>query len=367
MAPGKGGFSGAEVVRDVGGGLMLQPVDRADCRWPPAGGVGRRPTECLAAAAAVRPACRDTRVAYPLSAADYADRARRPSAARPGPPQTRTVASDLPDTSDALLEAFVAHIGSAPAMSPATREAYVLDIRVLARWASARQRSLAGLARDELGQFLAERLAAGYSPSTVARQLTSFRRFFSVVATSRDGALPTDGLRNPARDPRRAPLLPRAALSAVADAGPVLATAVSREPLADYRAHRDHAIACLLMSTGMQVSAIRTLRWEDIDADWRRIRGAARTRGEPDYQLRGEARQALQDLRRFARDANVTSGYCFPGAHGLPLSRQGLCQRIRKFGRDLGLAPVVTPTALRRAAPRTYRPRVHSPGLQPTA
>jgi site-specific recombinase XerC len=148
-------------------------------------------------------------------------------------------------------------------------------------------------------------------------------------------------------------LLPAAALTAVAHA----VSARSGDSMADYRRRRDHAMACLLMSSGMLVSAIRTLRWDNIDPDWCRIRCAAGTPQEQTYQLRGDARQAMLDLRKQANLEDLHSDYCFPSSRGRPLSRQGLCQRIRKFGRDIGVALVVTPTALRRAAPHYYKRR----------
>lgn len=289
-----------------------------------------------------------------LSDPDYDSQPRRPNERRRGRQHTAGVATATRDNApDELVLDFVRHLKGRSPVSPTTLEAYATDLQVLDRWAGQQGHRLQELDEAALGRFFAERAAAGLSPATIARQMTSCRKFYGFLATTRGGEVPTGRLRNPARDPARVPLLPPAALTAVATA----TKAPRGDFTADYRRRRDHAMACLLMSTGMLVTAIRTLRWTDIDADWKTIRCHAGTPQEQCYVLRGEAREALLGLKTLATLLDTPSGYCFPGTRGQPLSRQGLCQRIRKFGRDLGLTLVVTPTALRRAAPRIFRTR----------
>ncbi|MEO7386499.1 MAG: tyrosine-type recombinase/integrase [Gammaproteobacteria bacterium] len=258
-----------------------------------------------------------------------------------------------------LLEGFAGHIGSSGVINSVSVNAYVLDVAILARWAAATSRDVVNLDSAAIRAFMAERLARGYSPATVARQLTSYRKFYGFLASSRRQPDPTTGLRNPAKDNTRTAVLPSDVLAAMARAP----DAASGDPLADHRAHRDHTLACLLITTGLPVSTIRTLRWPDIDWASRRIRSGNGTGHDESYPLGDEARLALQALHEQADLAEQRSVYCFPTSRGTPMSRQGLCQRIRKFGTDIGFDRVVTPTALRRSAPRHFkrRPNLRAP------
>ncbi|MEO8223351.1 MAG: hypothetical protein ABI661_00980 [Gammaproteobacteria bacterium] len=70
------------------------------------------------------------------------------------------------------------------------------------------------------------------------------------------------------------------------------------------------------------------------------------------YRLCDDATSALQALQKQAELVEQRSDYCFPTARGTPMTRQGLCQRIRKFGVAVGAHRNVTPMALRRSVPR---------------
>ena len=247
---------------------------------------------------------------------------------------------------DAVLQRFTHSIQAARPISAATVAAYAMDVTALRKWADVFDKSLVSLDTSELREYLAARVAAGARPATVARQLTSYRHFYSyltgVGAVARD---PTAGLRIAARARQR----PRALSTAVREA--VIQPPDGRLPggLTDYRLHRDHAMVSLLCTTSMPVSAVRELKWQQIDWTGSVIWRSASQTGGRSYQLGAAPRAALAALRtRHKLERSGDIEYCFPTAHGSPLTRQGFCQRVRKYGADLGLHVVLTPTALRR-------------------
>ena len=259
---------------------------------------------------------------------------------------TWEVIAQEPDL-DLLLGRFSAHVRVSRPISSGTVEAYMLDVTTLGKWAAANDKSVIDLSAAELSQYAKERLASGASPATVSRHLSSYRQFYAYLVSA--GAVernPTDGLRRPKLGPRRRRLLSDDVIEAV------LQPSVLRpwSSAAEYRAERDHTIVCLLCGTSLPISSIRLLQWRQIDWSWGVIKCSTRQQGERRYVLSAALLEALGALRKHAEATLVDSDpkYCFTTATELPMTRQGFCQRIRKWGADIGLDEPLTPSALRR-------------------
>lgn len=223
-----------------------------------------------------------------------------------------------------------------------TLEAYTCDIAMLARWAVREQSSLLNLAGADLARYLRERLEQGTRASTLERQLSGWRRFYAFLVNQ--GALVASpaavvrGLRVTRHEPRQ---VPDEVL------GILLRPDFGRDAssVAAYRARRNHAIVWTLYATGLGVSDVRLLRWPQIDEKLLDARGLA-------------VFKALRDFTAMAGPVQGTSGWCFPTASGLPMSRQALCHVVRKWARDCGSAEVVTPSMLRQSG-RAQQSRRH--------
>lgn len=232
-------------------------------------------------------------------------------------------------------------------VSPSTIEAYKLDLTMLARWAAERQKDLLTLTTGDLDQYVVTRIAQGTNPSTLARHLSSFRCFYGFLVGQRGLAT------NPAAGVH-VRQLPRRNATLVRDD---LLTVMLRPPSRDYpsraaayRARRDHAIICMIYGTAIGISDVRLLRWDQIDlgarVGWLSVRNTQQER----FVLNASVVAALRNLPRdlaVAGFESATSGYCFPTASGLPMTRQALCHTVRKWTRERGLTEVITPSALR--------------------
>ncbi len=264
----------------------------------------------------------------------------------------RSTDAALPGKSDMgsrWLEIFTQRTLEEGRVSASTLDAYTLDIVMLLRWADEQKKDLLCLDAGDLGRYVNERLQQGAPPSTVSRHLSSFRRFYAFLIT--EGALAV----NPAaavlapRVPRpKAKLLPDKVLEKL------LSPRLSREPYSTsaYRAMRDHTIVCMLHGTSLGVSDIRLLRWSQIDERGHEIRVKSRNGKVRNFILDTKLLAELKALRAAASTAGPEQGdnrYCFPTTSGTPMTRQALCQVVRRWSQECGLEAGITPSALRRA------------------
>lgn len=232
-------------------------------------------------------------------------------------------------------------------VSASTLEAYTLDISMASRWAAGQGRDLLDLAAADLKRYVVERAAQGTRLSTLARHLSSLRRFYAFLVSQ--GAI--------AVNPASAVLVPQAlrpeSCLVRRDVLGSLLRPPHRQfpsPASAYRARRDHAIVCMLYGTDLGVSDVRLLRWQQIDEHWQVVRTPMRNGALRSFVLDATLLRALQALRDVGAQGGfypATSVYCFPTAAGLPMTRQALCHVVRKWASDCGQDQVVTPSALR--------------------
>lgn len=239
-------------------------------------------------------------------------------------------------------------------LSASTLEAYTLDLAVLCRWAAGREQGLLDLSTTDLTRYIVERAAQGTQQSTLARHLSSFRRFFAFLVSHR--AITAS--------PAAAVIVPQAPRHESGLVRDDVLRMLLRSPhvqfptlAAAYRAQRDHAIVCMLYGTGLGISDVRLLRWQQIDEHRHVVRAPLRNGVLRSFVLDSSALEPLVVLRYAAATDAVcpaTSPYCFPTASGLPMTRQAFCHVVRKWATERGLAQVVTPSSLRQAG-RAHR------------
>src|SRR6185437_15792445 len=92
---------------------------------------------------------------------------------------TASTETSSPDTADPLIARFLDAVWMERGLSSNTLAAYRADLVALSRWLSLeRHIGLAQCKRLELVGFIAVRAQAGARPRSMARQLSSYRRFF---------------------------------------------------------------------------------------------------------------------------------------------------------------------------------------------
>lgn len=196
---------------------------------------------------------------------------------------------------------------------------------------------------EDLMQWAHHLTECGYTPRSLSRKLTAMRglvRFLAQTGVtgqdlSHHLALPRWGRPLPETLP---PQVTSQLLDAPWDQNPL--------------GYRDHALLELLYGSGLRVSELVHLRFNQVDmkAAWVRIWGKGQK--ERLVPLGRSACAALQIYCDQGRPALVrpgSPGYLFLNRRGGPLSRKGIWERVRHRGRQVGLADRLYPHLLRHA------------------
>jgi len=236
----------------------------------------------------------------------------------------------------ALLQSYLGHLEHERRVSRHTIEAYARDIGVLLGLAEGT--SLKRLEVHEVRRFVAQLHARGLHGKTLARMLSAWRGFFNYLARDHGFAQnPCVGIRPP-RTPKRLPH----ALS------PDEAGRLMELGAGDALAVRDRAMLELLYSSGLRLSELTSLVADDVsfrDATVRVTGKGAKTRVVPVGSFALTALKAWLDERE--RLARPEVNALFVARSGAPLGARAVQQRVRQWGKKLGLAGKVYPHVLR--------------------
>jgi integrase/recombinase XerD len=228
-------------------------------------------------------------------------------------------------------------------LSPNTVAAYRADLTALARWLAERNVPLMRTTGADLQDFFAWRERAGARPTSVSRQLSSFRRFFHHFV--REGTIresPTAHIAYPKIRRSQPRLLTEEEVEAL------LSAPVVSDPLGN----RDRTMLEVLYATGLRVSELVNLRQEQVNLN----QGVIRILGKGDRErlipLGEEAMRALKEYSGSARDEILLerqTDYLFPTRRGERMTRQAFWHIIKRYARKSGIAKALSPHTLRHA------------------
>lgn len=198
---------------------------------------------------------------------------------------------------------------------------------------------------DILG-FLVWLHRRGLQGKSVAIYLTTLRGFFEFCL--KEGKL----FRNPTAEidlPRRTSKLPH--FLTLAEVDQLLAQPDTSTP----GGRRDFAILHLMYAAGLRISEVTGLKLDQIRLDAGYLIVIGKGSKERLVPLGREAARAIKDYLLLARPrllgsltlANSPGEYLFISRLSKPMTRQGLWQRIQKYGVAAGLSKRVTPHMLR--------------------
>ena len=247
------------------------------------------------------------------------------------------------DSADPAVSRFLDAAGRERGLSENTLAAYRADLTALARWLAERNVPIMRTTRADLQDFIAWRVRVGARPSSTARQLSSFRRFFHYFA--REGAIREDPTAQIAM-PKFARSVPRSLTEEEVEA--LLSAPVVSDPLGN----RDHTMLEVLYATGLRVSELVNLRQGQIDL----TQGVIRVPGKGDRErlipLGEEAMRALKQFSGSVRDEILLdrqTDYLFPTRRGDRMTRQAFWHIIKRYARKAGIARELSPHTLRHA------------------
>jgi len=240
-----------------------------------------------------------------------------------------------------IAREYLDHLHVERGLSPNTLEAYGRDLGRLLLFASKRSKSAYDLAASDLADFIQSLSGEGLGPRSVARTVHAVRGFYRFLV--REGRLDVDPMEN-LRAPRTFRALPRYLSAAQIEA--LLRSPDIETPLG----LRDQALLEVLYATGLRVSELISLRFEDVDFGIGLVTCFGKGRKERMVPLGSVAQRSVESYCERARPRlakHRRSEFLFLNQRGARLSRMGVWRIVRKHARGAGIRARLTPHVLR--------------------
>lgn len=204
------------------------------------------------------------------------------------------------------------------------------------------QQKLRDADTEKIKEFLAFLGTQNYSKSTIARKLATLRSFYKFCM--RRGyikAHPLAAIRTPKQEKRLPKFLEMEQINKL------LSTPDDNTLLGA----RDRAMLEVLFSTGVRVSELVDLNFEDVDFEGGVIRVRGKGKKQRTTPIGSTAITAIRkylDLRRAdARSASFDQNALFVNKHGQRLSTRSVRRKLDKYLTMAGLDPSISPHTLR--------------------
>lgn len=244
-------------------------------------------------------------------------------------------------TQPAGLRAFLEYLRVEKGLATNSIVSYQRDLIEFVEFLGKAGRKVEETRREDIRSFLASLYRRGLAARSVARHLVSVRSLFRFLAKERrirkDPTTEIDA-------PRIGQSLPKYLAAEEVEA--LLEQPDVSTPLG----LRDKAMLELLYATGMRVSELIGLHWEDFESNL----GVVRCRGKGGKErLIPVGKTALLAVETYVQRGRPAlakgrgSRFLFLNRRGGGLSRVGFWMLIRRYGRSAGIASTITPHVLR--------------------
>ncbi len=240
-----------------------------------------------------------------------------------------------------VIEAYIDAVWMERGLSENTLTAYRGDLKRFAEWLAAKGLGLLRARRADVLDFLAGQ--AGAPPRTIARRLSSLRRFY--LYQYREGRIDQDPCAR-----IEAPKLGRPLPDVLTEAQ--VESLIAAPDTSDPFGLRDRAMLELLYATGLRVSELVTLTVTQVN----RRQGVIRISGKGNKErLVPVGDEALEWLATYLRDGRGLilgarqSDALFPSRAGRAMTRQAFWQIIKRHARSAGIRKTLSPHTLRHA------------------
>ena len=247
------------------------------------------------------------------------------------------------ESADPTVLRFLDAVWMERGLSPNTLAAYRADLTALSRWLGERDTPIIRTTRSDLLGFIAWRVEAGARPRSTARQLSSFRRFFRFLV--RDGVNRDDPTAQIAM-PKIGRSLPKSLSEEEVES--LLSAPLVSDPLG----HRDRTMLEVLYATGLRVSELVSLKYNQVNLNQGVIRVLGKGNRERLIPLGEEAVRWLQEFITGARNEILldrTTDYLFPTRRGDRMTRQAFWHIIKRYARKSSIDKELSPHTLRHA------------------
>ncbi len=240
-----------------------------------------------------------------------------------------------------VIEAYIDAAWMERGLSENTLAAYRGDLKRFADWLDARGVHLLSARRADVLAFLAGQ--AGAPPRTIARRLSSLRRFY--LHQCRDGRIKDDPCARV-----EAPKLGRPLPDALSESE--VESLINAADVSTAYGLRDRAMLEMLYATGLRVTELVTLTVTRVN----RQQGVIRVIGKGGKErLVPIGEEALKWLSTYLRDGRGLilgarqSDALFPSRAGRAMTRQAFWQIIRRHAAKAGIRKALSPHTVRHA------------------
>jgi integrase/recombinase XerD len=244
---------------------------------------------------------------------------------------------------DPAIGRFLDAVWMERGLSSNTLAAYRADLVALSRWLANGKITLVRATRADLLAFIAARVAAGARPRSMARQLSSFRRFYRQLM--REGGVREDPTAQIAM-PRIGRSLPKSLSEGEVE------SLLNAPRVDDPLGHRDRAMLETLYATGLRVSELVHLRNSQLSLTQGVIRVLGKGNRERLIPLGEEAVRWLSGFISGSRGEILlerSTDFLFPTRRGDSMTRQAFWHIIKRYARKAGIDRDLSPHTLRHA------------------
>ena len=243
-----------------------------------------------------------------------------------------------------LIDIFCDQVWLQDGLAPSSLSSYRHDLTAWAGWLDRRGSSLLAAQRTEVEAFLADQFRAKAKATSIARRLSSLRRFYALQLLQ--GTLRADPTLRV-----RAPKLPRRLPKNLSEAQ-VEALLAAPDPETTLGL-RDRAMLETLYATGLRVSELVGLTLAQVSLDMGVVRVLGKGSKERLVPLGEESIVWLKHYLATGRPALVGEGKStavFVTARRGPLTRQAFWALLKRLGMKAGIpAASISPHVLRHA------------------
>jgi integrase/recombinase XerD len=260
------------------------------------------------------------------------------------PPAQRSEAARgeiSPEPASPELDAFLDFIRVEKGLAPNSITSYGRDLRGFLNYLRQGRKAIKETTREDIRNFLAALYGRGLSARSVARHLVSLRNFFRFLV--KEAHIESDPTAE-VDAPQIGHSLPKYLSTDEVE------TLLAQPDIATASGRRDKAMLELLYATGMRVSELVNLRWDDFEPDL----GIVRCRGKGNkVRLIPVGKSALRAVEAYVRTGRTALAkgrevpFLFLNPRGGPLSRVGFWMLIRRYGKAAGIASPLAPHVVR--------------------
>ncbi len=239
------------------------------------------------------------------------------------------------------LQDFLAYMADVKKASANTISSYRNDLTKLIRHLEQQNISeIERVSETSLNSYILAMEREGMSPATVSRNIASMKAFiFFLIRKGKLHGDPSERIKAPKVEKK----LPHTLT-------PDQVNGLLEQPDKESRKGiRDRAMLELLYATGLRVSELISVNYEDINLKNKYIRCNSSNK-ERIIPFGNKAKQALEAYFQKVRAellGRIDSNICFTNLSGEPMSRQGFWKIIKSYGRSAGIEAEITPQVLR--------------------